>query len=400
MKENILSVSALNNLSREILESCLQVVWVEGEVSNLSQPTSGHCYFSLKDHSAQVRCALFKFTRARISHNLANGTRIVVQAKVSLYEARGDYQLIVSDFYPAGEGLLQQQFLALKKKLQEKGLFEEAHKKPIPRLPQQIGIITSSTGAAVQDILTVLKRRFPAIPVIIYPTLVQGNEAAATIAEAIKLANLRQECDVLLLARGGGSLEDLWPFNEEVVAHAIFNSTIPIVSGVGHEVDITIADLVADLRAATPSAAAEHAVPDQVEIQQQFTYCQRRLQHLIQGQLQHAQTLLMHTSKRLQHPAQKLKQLMQQLDELETRLFTSIRWRLHYKKQQLQMLARSLNTISPLNTLERGYAILLKAGNGDIIRSTTEVQIEERVVGKLKDGEIVFQVIEKKQRSL
>ena len=252
----IYSISELNLTVKSLLESKFDSLWISGEISNLSKPSSGHLYFSLKDNNAQIRCALFRGYQNQ-NFPLSNGQQILVQANISLYEARGDYQLIVKSVYPIGDGLLQLKFEKLKQELNTKGLFNPEHKQPLPKTPTQIAIITSSTGAALQDILKVLKRRCPLIPVIIYPTLVQGQQAATQIATMINVANQRQECDVIILARGGGSLEDLWPFNEEVVAHAIFASQIPIVCGVGHETDFTIADYVADLRSATPSVAVD-----------------------------------------------------------------------------------------------------------------------------------------------
>lgn len=269
---NILTVTQLNYSVRHLLESELSQIWLTGEISNFSQPVSGHWYLTLKDDKAQVRAAMFKMKNARVAFRPQNGMQVLVRASVTLYEPRGDYQLIIESMQPAGEGLLQQQFEQLKTKLAAQGLFAQEHKKTIPPFAKKVGIITSSSGAALQDILNILRRRDPSLSVVIYPTLVQGKEATQDIVNTIELANKRKECDVLIVGRGGGSLEDLWCFNEEIVAYAIYHSTIPIISAVGHETDVTIADFVADLRAPTPSAAAELVSRDQRELLRQLEH--------------------------------------------------------------------------------------------------------------------------------
>ena len=255
--QEIYTVSQLNAEARYLMEDNFESISLIGEVSNFARPSSGHCYFSLKDNNAQVRCAFFCHSQRGLTFKPESGQQVLVQAKVSVYEARGDYQLIVSQMQLAGEGALQVAFEKLKQKLAAEGLFDEENKLEVPEIPTCVGVITSPTGAAIRDILRVLHRRFPAVPVIIYPSAVQGNQAKEHLVSAIQKANARKECDVLILARGGGSLEDLWPFNEEIVARAIVDCDIPMVTGVGHEVDFTIADFVADQRCATPSAAAE-----------------------------------------------------------------------------------------------------------------------------------------------
>ena len=264
-ERRILSVSSLNREARRIVETGLGTVWVEGEISNLSRPSSGHLYWSLKDSDAQVRCAMFRLAARGLGFELANGQQVLLRARASLYEARGEYQLIVEYAEEAGEGVLRRKFEELKRRLAAEGLFEPARKRAIPKMPRRIGVITSGTGAALHDVLTALRRRFPLTSVLIYPTPVQGPGSAEEIARTLALADRRAECDVLILTRGGGSLEDLWAFNEEVVARAIAALALPIICGVGHEIDFTIADFVADLRAPTPSQAAELAVPDQRE---------------------------------------------------------------------------------------------------------------------------------------
>ena len=290
----IYSVTQLNGLARQLLETNFNQIWLTGEISNFTQPVSGHWYLTLKDENAQVRCAMFRMKNSRVTFHSQNGVQVLVRASVSLYEPRGDYQLIIEAMHPAGEGLLQQKFDALKMKLAAEGLFAQHLKKRLPDFPKRIGIITSATGAALQDILNILARRDPSLGIVIYPTPVQGTEATAELVQMIELANLRREVDVLIVGRGGGSLEDLWCFNEEAVARAIFNSALPIISAVGHETDVTIADFVADLRAPTPSAAAELVSRDQEELLQQLFYKKQRLEMAIDR-------LLHNWRQRLQH---------------------------------------------------------------------------------------------------
>lgn len=388
LSHEIYTVSQLNEETRLFLEEAFQIIWLTGEISNLAQPSSGHIYFSLKDENAQVRCAFFRNSQRRINFKLENGQQILVQAQVSLYEARGEFQLIVQHMELAGGGALQIAFEQLKKRLASEGLFDEAHKKPIPQFPKKIGVITSSTGAAIHDILTVLKRRFASIPVVIYPTLVQGATAAGYIAEAIQLANLRDEADVLILARGGGSLEDLWPFNEEIVARAIFKSKIPIVTGIGHEIDFTIADFVADLRAPTPSAAAEHVSPDKGEWLQ---YLKKISQHLIKAiltQIKYQLTHLHHLQKRLRHPGQRVRDQMQALDQLEQNLKRALKNIIEKKQSALQNLSRALYALSPTQTLERGYAIITLQESHEIIRNVHDVAVGDKITARLARGQL------------
>ena len=372
--KHIFSVTELNGLAKQLLETSLGRLWVTGEISNLVQASSGHCYFSLKDAGAQIRCALFRMNGRRLPFTLKNGLQVLALGQISLYEARGDFQLIVQQIESSGDGLLQKKFEALKQKLLEQGLFADAHKKPLPPLPKTIGVVTSPTGAAIHDILTVLKRRFAAIPVIIYPTLVQGEQAARQIVNALRLANQRQECDILILARGGGSLEDLWPFNEEIVAHAIYASEIPIITGVGHEVDFTIADFVADVRAPTPSAAAERVSPDYREWLQQLQHLQKRLQHLWISRFHYYQSQLTHISKRLRHPGQRLQDQAQHLDQLERRLILAVKHVLKHCQAELNQVSQALNALSPLQTLERGYAIVREKASQTIISNSQQLQ--------------------------
>ncbi len=301
---DIWSVSRLNAEVRAVLDGSFPLLWVQGELSNLSQPASGHIYFTLKDEAAQVRCAMFRFKRRLLQFKPANGEQVLIRARVGLYEPRGDYQLIAEHMEPAGEGALRVELERLKQRLAAEGLFDEGKKRPLPTFPRQVGLITSASGAALHDLLTVLRRRLPLLPVLIYPAQVQGEGAAATLIEALELANRRAECDLLILARGGGSLEDLMAFNDEGLARAIRASAIPVVTGIGHEVDFSIADLAADRRGATPSAAAELATPSVEHLAQQLQALQRRLpaaqrrtQEALRRKLDHASRHL-----RLLHP--------------------------------------------------------------------------------------------------
>ncbi len=439
IRRNIITVTQLNRETSQLLAEHFLSVLVEGELSNLSSPSSGHLYFSLKDANAQVRCAMFRTQQRRLTFKPENGKQVIVKAQVSLYEPRGDYQLIVEHIEEAGDGALRRAFDALNLKLSEQGLFDAAHKHPLPALPIAIGVITSPSGAAIRDILTVLKRRFSAIPVIIYPVAVQGDNAKHEIARAIATANQHKQCDVIILGRGGGSLEDLWAFNEELVARAIYDSEIPIISGIGHETDFTIADFVADLRAATPSAAAEHASPEQQQWLSRFIYLESQLQRQLQRKLNQKQQTLDWLSQRLQqqHPGQKLARNARRMDELEARLKQAMHTRLRHlsglveaktaklwrynpaliirgHKQRQQYLSKrllaatvrkleqlnqrllnssqTLHAVSPLATLKRGYAMVINPSTGDIIRSTEQIHIGALVETRLAQGRFTSQV--------
>lgn len=439
MADNIYSVSQLNQSVRLMLENQLGTVWLTGEISNFSQPVSGHWYLSLKDENAQVRCAMFRMKNLRVSFRPTNGMQVLVRANVSLYEPRGDYQLIIESMHLAGEGLLMQQFEALKLKLAAEGLFAQHVKKNLPHFSKAVGIITSKTGAALQDILHILQRRDPSLKIIIYPTAVQGKDASTDIAQMIELANQRQEVDVLIVGRGGGSLEDLWCFNEEIVARAIFHSHLPVISAVGHETDVTIADFVADVRAPTPSAAAELVSRNQTELLQQLQYRRQRLEialdrlfaekqqklkHLSlrlhnqhpQAQLRIQQQLITQLSHRLQqslrHRWQKkaenltalsmrlyknplplrLQQYEQQLAQLKVRLNSHMNLTLSLQQKQLAHLCGKLDSLSPLKVLARGYSITQNQQNFTI-RSMKDVNVGEQIKTRLPDGDIISQVI-------
>lgn len=335
---NILTITQLNYSVRNLLELELSHVWLTGEISNFSQPASGHWYLTLKDDKAQVRAAMFKMKNARVNFKPQNGMQVLVRASVTLYEPRGDYQLIIESMQPAGEGLLQQEFEKLKVKLSALGLFAQEHKKAIPPFAKKVGIITSSSGAALQDILHILKRRDPSLSVVIYPTLVQGKEATQDLVNTITLANSRRECDVLIVGRGGGSLEDLWCFNEESVAYAIYHSNIPIISAVGHETDVTIADFVADLRAPTPSAAAELVSRDQNELKRQLQHHLDKVNLAFDRVWTKKASSFQHIKLRLnaQHPIKHIQSRQQKFDYIEYQLEQSIYKQITEKKQQLK----------------------------------------------------------------
>ena len=351
---NIFTVTQLNYSVRHLLEVELGQVWLTGEISNFSQPVSGHWYLTLKDENAQVRCAMFKMKNLRVNFRPQNGMQVLVRASVSLYEPRGDYQLIIKSMQMAGDGLLQQQFEALKMKLAVQGFFAQEHKKPIPKFVKQVGIITSPSGAALQDILHILNRRDPSLQIVIYPTLVQGKEATQDIIDTIKLANQRKECDVLIVGRGGGSLEDLWCFNEEAVAYAIYQSELPIISAVGHETDVTIADFVADLRAPTPSAAAELVSRDQQEMVRQLQHHLNTVNLAFDRLWVEKLSRFQYLNLRLnaQSPAKQLEllhfKLTQIFDRLQGRLVQSVK----LKEQRMAQLFLRVQAKHPSRQLE------------------------------------------------
>jgi exodeoxyribonuclease VII large subunit len=438
--EPILTVSDLNREAKELLETGLPALWVEGEISNFLHHGSGHMYFDLKDEHAQVRCAMFRNANRRLSFRPANGLHVLLHGKVTLYETRGSFQIVAEDMEPAGEGLLRRRLEALKAKLQAEGLFAAEHKQALPALPRCIGVITSPTGAAIRDILKVLRRRFPAVPVIIYPTQVQGERAKGDIIAALATAAERGECDVLICGRGGGSLEDLWTFNEEPVVRAIFACPVPLVSAVGHESDVTLADLVADLRAPTPSAAAELVVPDASAWRQQIAATQRRAVTAVQRRLrlqQHAQAGLAGRLRR-RNPRFLLRQHAQRLDELgarirgaalrrigvertrlvhsrarligaspiascrETghvldgqrlRLLGAIRAQLGNARARLAGLASGLQVASPLATLERGYAIVTDPKSRATLRDVKQLAPGQSVETRLARGRFAAKVV-------
>ncbi len=358
---NVLTVSQLNRLARSLLEDSFPAVLVEGEISNLSIPASGHWYLTLKDAEAQIRCAMFRNRNMLVRFKPKDGMQVLVKAKLSIYEGRGDYQLIVEHIEEAGAGALRRAFELLKTRLLQEGLFEAARKKPLPTLPRHVAVITSPTGAAIRDIISVFRRRFPTTLLTIVPVPVQGEQAAPEMIRALATVNARQgsldDVDVILLARGGGSLEDLWSFNDEKLARAIAASTLPVVSAVGHETDFTIADFVADVRAATPSAAAELLSPHQNDFHLQFQALARKLRGTIDSQLKLLRLQLQRLGRQLRHPGRRLQEQAQRLDGLEVRAGRAMRATLQRKAQGLREQGRALHIVSPLATLARGYSI-------------------------------------------
>jgi exodeoxyribonuclease VII large subunit len=433
--EHIYTPSELNREIKLHLEMGFPRILVEAEISNLARPGSGHLYFTLKDERAQVRCALFRSSASRLNIQPENGMKVLARGRVSLYEARGEYQMIVDRLEDAGLGILQKRFDELKARLEAEGLFEARHKKPLPSLPTRIALLTSPTGAAVRDLQKVLARRWPVAAVRLYPVRVQGAEAGGQIIRAIEAANRQGWADTLILGRGGGSLEDLMAFNEEAVARAVFASAIPVVSAVGHETDFSICDFVADLRAPTPSAAAELSTPDQAVLRERFSRSERQLQRRMQDRLMHFSQKNDHLAHRLQqrHPLTQLAEQAKRLAKLEKSLRSSylrqyrdlskrldsaarrlvsqqpsrrievLRDRLaaarrsmdrsaigavDARREQLLQLARTLNAVSPLETLGRGYAIVLEADSGRAVVSTAQVQSGDRLTTRLKDGSL------------
>lgn len=380
-----MTVTELNRLARSVLEQSFPLFWVSGEISNFTRAASGHWYFSLKDNTAQVRCVMFKGRNSYIDFIPREGDKIEARCTVTLYEARGDFQLTVEFIQRAGLGALFEAFEKLKNKLGLEGLFDAANKKPIPEHPKQIGIVTSADAAALRDVLTTLKRRMPNISVVIYPTPVQGKGAAELIAKAIYTANQRAECDVLIICRGGGSIEDLWQFNEEIVARAIAQSHIPTISGVGHETDFTIADFVADMRAATPTAAAELAAPARETLFNALRQLQQHLSRSLKFNLQQRAQTLDYLARRLVSPLDKIAQQQLQLAQIHSRLKNSMQQQISYKQQHLMRLSQNLQHLNPQAVLTRGYALVQDA-QGNIINSSTQLQTGDTVKLTLGSG--------------
>ncbi len=431
----IYTVHQLNREVKQLLQANFPLMWVEGELSNVARPASGHIYFSLKDEHAQVRCAMFRNANRALPFKPEDGMHVLVRARVGVYEPRGEYQLTVEHMEEAGVGILQRKFEELKRKLSQEGLFDSDCKQALPAYPQTVSIVTSATGAAIRDILSVLKRRYPALKIQIYAVAVQGEGSAQAIVDAIKAINQQAQSDVIIVSRGGGSIEDLWSFNEEVVARAIFDSDIPVVSGVGHEVDFTIADFVADLRAPTPSAAAELITPNQAELFETFAQYENTLRYLMRDVLSNVQQAVDWITQRLEflHPKQTIKRKQDQLLELKRRAISAVELsfskqtnaldklsfrlknqspqsqvaqaRLHLQQLHKQMhssiesnmqqhrntllsLSRTLDAVSPLATLGRGYAIAAIQPDGQILHDATQVSANDKISVTLSKGRI------------
>ena len=375
-------------------ESILQNLWLEGEISNLGRPSSGHIYFTLKDNNSQIQCAIFRPAASRLRFPLQNGDAVLVNGRLSIYGARSQYQVIGERVAPVGVGDLQIAFERLKEQLAAEGLFDPIHKKPLPKFPQKIGLITSATGAAIRDILRMLQKRYPAVEVLLFPTLVQGEGAAAEIAHAIACMNRLSGVDLLIVGRGGGSIEDLWAFNEETVARALFASRIPTVSAVGHETDVTIADLVADYRAPTPSAAVEHIVPDQGELRQQLAATSSYLARSIAGRIDIVRTKLENIQRRISptHRIDTINRLRQVIDQLDIRGRRAGVQQLHGKRRAWQVAAAQLDTLSPLATLARGYSIC-KDSSGTTVTDAAQVRVGEEIHLRLSRGQLACRVL-------
>ena len=437
----ILTVSRLTALIRGVLEENFERVWVEGEVSNMAMPSSGHLYFTLKDAGAQIRCVMFRASVRALKFRLKDGMGLVVRGRVSLFEPRGEYQLIIEYLEPQGVGALQLAFTQLKERLARDGLFDEGHKKPIPKLPQRIGVVTSATGAAIHDILNVLERRFANVEVLIYPVKVQGEGAAEEIAGAIRDFNRYGNIDVMIVGRGGGSMEDLWAFNEEVVARAIYQSRIPLISAVGHEVDFTIADFVADLRAPTPSAAAELVVRSKAELDAELDSLCHRLRQGIRHNLDGHRSRLDLLARSLRDPSMLLGHLSQRIDHLFERLGFTMDGGLRRRRGRLDNLCNNLRltnpglvaerereriimllgqgehalhrtlehyrersavnsgklqALSPLQTLSRGYAVATLIREGTVVRDSSQLETGDSIDLKFQRGGAVCTVDSKR----
>ena len=438
----IISVTELNKLAKSLLENGIPKLWIEGEISNLAKPASGHIYFSLKDETSQIRCAWFKQRQSINANDISNGMKMLALGKISLYQPRGEYQFIIEKMETAGEGDLKRKYEELKQKLFNEGLFDREKKLEIPKLPKKIGVITSPSGAAIRDVLSILKRRFPLLPIVIFPITVQGDNAAPDIEDALKKANLRADCDVLILTRGGGSLEDLWAFNEEIVARAIHTSKIPIISAIGHETDTTIADFVSDIRAPTPSGAAEIVTPDQSELLNLLETTSRRIEHETNQYINSKSQSMDWLSKRLSQssplmtvrkqieisgnlrkllfssighnlslqtkavdnfkfrlnnssPTLKIQKAISHLSEMQLKITVSTKSSLTKFNSQLTALGKTLDSLSPLKTLDRGYAVARDSKTKKIISNSKKVSINSRIDIKLAKGEIAAKVIER-----
>ena len=439
----IISVTELNKLAKSLLENGIPKLWIEGEISNLARPASGHIYFSLKDETSQIRCAWFKQRQSINANDITNGMKMLALGKISLYQPRGEYQFIIEKMETAGEGDLKRKYEELKQKLFNEGLFDRERKLEIPKLPKKIGVITSPSGAAIRDVLSILKRRFPLLPIVIFPITVQGDNAAPDIENALKNANLRADCDVLILTRGGGSLEDLWAFNEEIVARAIHASKIPIISAIGHETDTTIADFVSDIRAPTPSGAAEIVTPDQNELLKLLKTLFGRIEHETNQYINSKSQSMDWLSKRLSQsnpimtvrkqieisdnlrkllfssigrnlsihskavdslkfrlnsssPKLEIQKAISHLSEMQLKITTSTKSSVTKLNSQLTALGKTLDSLSPLKTLDRGYAVARDSKTKKIISNSEKVSINSQIDIKLAKGEIAAKVIKRK----
>lgn len=393
----VYTVSELTRLVKEMFDADprFRAVYVKGEISNFKHHTSGHMYFTLKDDRSRLRCVMFRGRNVALRFRPEDGLTVIAGGTLSVYEASGDYQLYVDELYPAGLGALHLAFEQLKQKLAAEGLFDPARKRPLPRLPRTVGVVTSPTGAAIRDIVSVLRRRFPNINIVLAPAIVQGEAGPASVIRAIQLLNQRDDIDVLIVGRGGGSLEELWTFNDEGVARAIAASRIPVISAVGHETDFTIADFVADRRAPTPSAAAEIAVAERAALERDVTASLERMTHAVQKKIRQLREALgyLTMSGALTRPKDRINQWRQQLDELMYRAESSFRHHLQEKRRRLEALVGKLDGLSPLGTLARGYAICRIAATGEVVTRAADVRPGERLQVRVRDGELLCQAL-------
>ncbi len=394
-ERSVFSVTEIVSQAREMLEGAFTRVWVQGEISNFKKHSSGHCYFTLKDATGQLRCAMFKMSNRNLKFRVEDGLQVVAGGRLSIYTARGDFQMIAEVLEPAGLGALQLAFEQLKQRLSEEGLFDPARKRALPEFPQRIAVVTSPTGAAIQDILNVTGRRSPLADISIYPVRVQGEGAAAEIARALRRLNEVGTWDVIICGRGGGSLEDLWAFNEEAVARAIAESKIPVISAVGHEIDFTIADFVADVRAETPTAAAEMVVRDRRELLGRVQSLSRLLVHSMQERLGTARQRLDRLMRApvLQQPRRVFEPLAQRLDELKNALHQEMTHRVRLGQERLRGWVGALEALSPLKVMGRGYSLVYRAPEGRLIRDAAELQAGDRVDIRLAKGQASCEVL-------
>ena len=394
MQEKIYTITEITREIKSILEGNFPDVWVEGEISNYLLHSSGHRYFSLKDENAQIRCTLWRFRGDALPFVPADGMKVIALGSISVYERNGQYQLDVVDLIPAGLGKLEIAFQRLKEKLFQEGLFDEEHKKPIPQFPERIGVVTSPTGAAVRDIIRIIHNRFPSVKIVVNPVRVQGVGAAEEIAQAIRELNEYQKVDVMIVGRGGGSLEDLWAFNEEMVARAIFDSKIPIISAVGHEIDFTISDFVADLRASTPSAAAQMVVPERQKLLEQISSDIRKLSLCLVSQLEHSEQRLKacKESYGFRRPFDIVTQRIQKLDELYGQLMSRVKNYLEIESNAISLLREKLKTLSPSSVLKRGYSIARKLPDLTVIKDAGILKKEDKIEVKVFKGRIESKV--------
>jgi len=391
-KTHILSVTQLTSQIKGLLEGNFPDVWVEGEISNLSIPQSGHAYFTLKDEHSQIRAVLFRSSQRSLKFTLQHGIQVICRGRVGVYEPRGEYQLVLEYIEPKGVGALQLAFEQLKARLGKEGLFDLDHKKPLPVLPQRIGIVTSPSGAAIRDMLRVIKRRHPKMHILIYPVPVQGVEAAPAIVGAIQYFNREQNVDVLIVGRGGGSLEDLWAFNEESVARALYASTIPVISAVGHETDYTISDFVADLRAPTPSVAAEMVVESEERFRERVTGLETSLVRSVRQKIELIRAVLRENLRTLGDPRRRLEQYTQRVDELTHRLARGLTHHVRRDRALLVSLLSALDHLNPLSILSRGYSITKKLPALSILKDASELSTGDLLLTQLHTGDVVSRV--------